>query len=231
VGYATVVPRPIDLPVLGAVSLPLLLGIGLGSAAVAGNESPVTQEWFRYDCRSELSSEDLTLFGNGTLRLRRGFEDRRTMQLVELESEELQHLRTRLDGLAFEDGETFGSGVSGEWVDQCTLDVDLPGRSAQRFRFHRLDSLSLDLQRAVDLGQELIELAAQRAPYSGLPRDYEPMPGDYLLRGIGGVFEVIGLTSDGRGVELVGIDQPLLIFVAADDLRSVFVELLDDPEL
>jgi hypothetical protein len=190
----------------------------------------LTQEWFRYDCRSELSSEDVTLFGNGTVRLRRGLDGRRVMQLAELEPSELADWRARLEELSFEEVDRFGAGVSGEWVDQCTIETALPARESQRLRFHRLDSLSLDLQRAVDLGRELIDLASLRAPYSGLPRDYEPEPGDILRRGIGGVFEVVGFTSDGRGVELVGLDQPLQIYVALADLRQVFVSLETDPD-
>lgn len=206
-----------------------ILSAAFGEAP-AQAQALVSQEWFRYDCRSELSTEDLTLFGNGTLRLRRGLEERRVMQLAELDPGELGDLQSRLERLRFEEADTFGSGISGEWVDQCTLEVDLPGRDALRFRFHRLDSLSLGLQQAVDLGRELIDLVSQRAPYSGLPRDYEPKTGDFLRRGIGGVFEVIGLTSDGRGVELVGLDQPLQIYVAVEDLRRVFVALEVDPD-
>ena len=44
-----------------------------------------------------------------------------------------------------------------------------------------------------------------------------------MRRGDGELFEVIGLTSDGKGVELNGINQPITIYVALADFRSVFV--------
>ena len=70
---------------------------------------------------------------------------------------------------------------------------------------------------------ELETLARTRAVHGTLPKDYEPKPGDFVRRGDGELFEVIGFTSDGQGVELNGINQPVTIYVALADFRSVFV--------
>ena len=44
-----------------------------------------------------------------------------------------------------------------------------------------------------------------------------------MRRADGELFEVVGFTSDGRGVELNDINQPVTIYVARADFRSVFV--------
>jgi hypothetical protein len=70
---------------------------------------------------------------------------------------------------------------------------------------------------------EVETLARTRAVHGALPESYEPKPGDFVRRDDGELFEVIALTSDGKGVELNGINQPVTIYVALADFRSVFV--------
>ena len=214
-----------------AVALLCFLAAGTGALAASAPApvSPVSVELFRYRCRSEIGLQDVTLFGNGTLRLLQGPREQRRMRLLELGPDDLEDLRARLLELALEETATFGGDLEGEWIGQCLLELGLPEREPSRFRFHVFDTLSLELQRAVDLGRELIELVTIRADYLGLPNGYEPKIGDFLRRADGELFEVVAYTGEGRGVELHGFEQPLAIYVAIADLRRVFVELLADP--
>jgi hypothetical protein len=201
----------------------------LAVVAVPGRAAPqslISTEIFRYDCRSEFSSTDLTLFGNGTLRLREGLHDRRTMLLLELDPVELQELLRRLDELDLREIEAFGGELEGEWVGQCVLRLALLDRSPADAAFHRLDSLSLGLQTAVNLGEELAGLVRQRAEFDGLPKGYQPHIGDFLRRADGEIFEVMGFSGDDRAVELAGLDQPILIYVPVEELSAVFLEIV-----
>jgi hypothetical protein len=40
-------------------------------------------------------------------------------------------------------------------------------------------------------------------------------------------FEVIGETADGRGVELIGLEQALTLYLLKEALPTQFVELLE----
>ena len=47
------------------------------------------------------------------------------------------------------------------------------------------------------------------------------------MRPDGRRFQVVGLTSDRKGVELNGIDEPLTIFMAIEALRDQFSALAE----
>jgi len=81
------------------------------------------------------------------------------------------------------------------------------------------------------LGQVLIVVDSLVAglsarPPTELPAGYRPRRGDLLRRIDGAVYRVVGATSDGKSIELRGIDQPLTLYVPRDALRQEFVELL-----
>ena len=59
-----------------------------------------------------------------------------------------------------------------------------------------------------------------------LPEGYSPHPGDLLKRNDGAIFRVIAFTVDQKGVELLGIDLPLEIYIARGDLPQAFVAVV-----
>ena len=192
----------IALPV---VSLPM---IG------AENEPKSLRSWeiVRRDCRTSISRQEVTLFGNGTLRLKTRDEEKDEMQLAELPPEDADAFVRRLEAEDLSEVAEGREETLGPHVERCGLFLDLPGRGLSR-----LDSI-------VD---EMFEQTRVLAPEGGLPRYYIPEPGDLLLRVDGEEFRVVALTSDKRGVELSGVDQPLTIFVALEALREQFVALVE----
>ncbi len=201
-----------------------LLGLaGLAAAAV----DPRSLELLRFDCASRIASRELTLFANGTLRLReeRVGEERR-MRLAELGSGELAAYLARLAGEDLVEVDLRGPELSGDWVEACEVVLALPERPPRRLRFGLVDSLPLALGRVLAVVDDLMVEVETRSPRSRLPADYEPRPGDRLRRIDGAIFEVVAFTGDGAGVELLAVDIPLVIFVPRAALRDEFEELL-----
>jgi hypothetical protein len=191
---------------------------------------PRTREWVSLVCASEIGSSTITLFANGTVRLREerlapGEEEPPELWLAELDPDELAAYRNRLAEIDLSEDEAPRYGASGEWVEQCTLVLELPGSEPRRFRFGRYDSLPLNLSRLVRVVRELGDEALARDARAGLPVLYVPRRGDILIDGEGGRFEVVRETAEGRGVELVAVDSPLVLYFAIDQLRSRFVAL------
>jgi len=209
----------------------LLLTMTAGRVtATAESQSPRSWEVVRRECRTSISREEVTLFGNGTLRVRLRAEDNDEMRLAELNPEEVQAFIRRLEAEDLSEVPEGREEVLGPLVERCGLFLDLPERGRQRFFFGHFDSLPLGLSRLNSIVNDMYEKAKTRAPEGGLPRDYFPEPGDILERTDGHRFEVVALTSDRRGVELSGMDDPLTIFVAVDALRQQFVGLVDRRE-
>jgi len=188
---------------------------------------PRTVEILDLDCRSELSRRALTLFGNGTLRLREGAREEGRVHLAELSPEELQGYLRRLAAEDLSETEREASTPGGEWVDHCALTLALPGQKPRTWSYEVYSSLSLALSRLVAVARELdARVEEARRTKNRLPSGYGPRPGDVLERRDGHTYEVIGLTADGKGVELQGIDQPLVLYIALDDLAGEFITLL-----
>jgi hypothetical protein len=193
------------------------------SNAAAAGLSPKSTELVDHRCVGELAEDDLTLFANGTVRLRERVGERETMLLAELERSEIDGFVARLLEVDLSEAESLRSGITGEWISQCGLTLSLPDRPAVFFRYGRFDALPNALETVRVVLTEVETLARTRAVHGALPESYEPKPGDFVRRGDGELFEVIALTSDGKGVELNGINQPVTIYVALADFRSVFV--------
>ena len=205
-------------------------------AALAGGPGPAMAEEPRLDprtvvvldldCSSELGRRAVTLFANGTVRLRDGRRGGEKVYLAELSPEELAGTLRRLAAEDLDETDASAGGPEGEWVERCRLDLALAGQKPASFGFARYASLSLALSRVVAVAQELGDRAqAAQAGAHRLPPGYVPRRGDVLERRDGARFRVVGLTSDRRGVELVGVDQPLLVYVSRDDLAGEFVAL------
>lgn len=207
---------------------PAILAVAVLAVVPPAVQDARVHEAARLACASDLGHSDVTLFGNGTVRSRRWDETGELeMMLAELAPEDLAAV---LERLASEDlsevGDELG-GPAGAWLERCELDLDLPGGRPRQVRFLALGTLPLALSRTVGILHELWVLAEEHRPSESLGPDYEPQPGDVLLRQDGGRYRVQGSTSDGKAVELLGLDQPFTLYVAREALAEEFRRLLD----
>jgi len=187
----------------------------------------------RLECASDLGRRETTLFGNGTVRLRDGLPGEEEMVLAELDPEALEGVLARLEAEDLAEVRAETRDVEGEWVERCLLELPLRegGGGPTRFRFSRYAALPLGLSRVVAIARELEEVA-ERGRGLGLPAGYAPRRGDVLERSDGARFRVVQHTADGKGVELLGLDVPLTLYLAIDALGEEFVAVVsrDGPE-
>ncbi len=184
-------------------------------------------ELLRLDCATRLGRREVTLFGNGTIRLRDGPVGREWMGLAELGPDELQGTLRRLAAEDLSDAAEQPRGVTGEWVERCDLVLDLPGDRRRTARFGRYDALPLGLAHVRQIAEELgARVAVLRENNEALPERYEPRLGDVLKRFDGNLFRVMNFTSDHKGVELDGVEQPLHLIVPNDLVREQFTVLV-----
>ena len=208
-------------------ALAVLLALLPGPRPAAPSEDARTVELLRYDCSSRIGRRDLTLFANGTLRLREageGAEPR--MRLAELGPSELAAFIARLGEEDLSEVDVRGREASGDWVETCELELTLEDAPARLLRFGGLDSVPLALGRLLRVVDDLLLEVERLAPRSRLPADYEARAGDRLRRFDGKLFEVVAYTGDGAGLELEGIDDPLVLFIPVAALRDEFEELV-----
>ncbi len=185
-------------------------------------------EHLRLRCDNSLGIREITLFGNGTLRLRDGLRDAVKMWLHELRPSERDAYLARLGEEELRETEPRYHSIEGEWIENCELHLDLPGQLPQTFEFGRYDSLSLALQRTVGIAQELIAVVDQTrrpAGESEIPASYEPRIGDLLTNDRGHRYRLVMFTADGEGAELQGLDQPLTMYLPLSGLREEFVSV------
>jgi hypothetical protein len=195
--------------------------------ATAGAVSDRSTEIVRHSCENELGRREVTLFGNGTVRLRDGAPGEELMGLAELDPGEMEGFLNRLRQEDLSEVGRLPDGVEGQWIERCTLTLNLPGGTDQVFRFRRYDSLPLSLSRVLRIVEDLAAEVQDLKGDEQLPVNYEPKPLDILKRRDGELFRIVGFTSDKRGVELEGIDQPLAIYVMVDEMRREFVALIE----
>ena len=190
----------------------------------------------RYECASDIGRREVTLFANGTVRLREGPPGEETMQLGELDPVALDGFRVRLEEEDLEGLRGDYRNVEGDWIERCVLELperraaaSTPGGAPWRFRFSRYGTLPLALSRVVRIAEEVGAVAeGERGP--GLPEGYEPVRGDVLERADGSRFQVVNLTGEGKGVELRGVDSPLTIYVPLEELSGEFSDLVSRKE-
>ncbi len=183
-------------------------------------------EVLRLDCASRLGRREVTLFGNGTIRLRDGPIGKEWMGLAELGPDELQGTLRRLAEEDLSDASHLPQGVVGEWVEKCDLALALPGGKRQKFFYGRYDTLPLALYRVQLVAEELGDKVALLRDVEVLPEHYEPRLGDVLKRTDGTRYRIVNFTSDRKGVELDGIDQPLHLIVLKEQMRMEFVGIV-----
>ncbi|MEM9292337.1 MAG: hypothetical protein AAGD01_11700 [Acidobacteriota bacterium] len=211
------------------------------------------------DCSSTIGRQRTTLFANGTVRVKeyaRGWTDSATgerrddlsvdglglgprtnadtsvLRLGELTPEVLESILQRLRRIDLSEArEQTQDAIGGEWIDRCRLTVALSGRPTVRVVFGQWDSLDLEVSRALRLAESLEQWTEDSAPEGErFTANQLPQRGDRVVRADGEIFEVLGLTTDERGVELRGRRIPLTVFIALDDLRRNYRPWRDDAE-
>lgn len=188
---------------------------------------PRSVELLLVRCESRISRRDITLFGNGTVRLRQGPLEEQALYLHDLPPESMAEVRLQIERAFDDDDEVFQrlppSLLDGDWVETCEVRVELEDRPRYTYPFARWDVPPLEVARLLLLAENLAELARPLAAPAELPRNYQPRPGDVLIDARGRHYRVIGLTSDKKAVELEPQHQPLRIFHAIENLRQTFV--------
>ena len=192
-------------------------------------------ERLRIDCRSEISRRDVTLFANGTVRLRQGPWERQEMLLEELGPEELTTFLRRLVRIRRNDefpnpepDRRFS--VEGHWMNACRLTVETPGDPPVTHLFNPLEMQPLPVGQLMHMAEELAHLTRPLAPPDRLPTGYEPQIDDVLRGRDGALYRVISPTDDGEGVELESLAEPLTVYYRIADLPQLFVAQLDAGE-
>lgn len=184
-------------------------------------------EWLIYSCSNSLGRRDITLFANGTVRLREGLWESQSMFLHELGPEELRREQEILNAALSDETAPRHDiplgGVDGQWVERCEVELKLPDSPPFRYRFGQFEVPPLEVARLVQIAEDLAALTRPLDPIHRLSPDYEPQPGDILIDGEGGRFVVIGLTADGDGVEVESLAEPLRIFHPISLLPNLFV--------
>jgi hypothetical protein len=183
-------------------------------------------EVLRLDCASRLGRREVTLFGNGTIRLRDGPIGKEWMGLAELAPDVLEGTLRRLAQEDLADASHLPPGVMGDWVEKCDLVLELPGKRRQKFFYGRYDTLPLGLYHVQRLAEELGAKVAVLRDAEQLPERYEPRLGDVLKRTDGMRYRVVNFTSDRKGIELDGLDQPLHLVVLKEQMRMEFVGIV-----
>lgn len=184
-------------------------------------------EIVRYDCVTDTTRHEITLFRNGTIRVRDGLIKHEWMGLAELGPDELQGFLNRLGEEDLSLAESPEKGVEGSWVERCVLRLQLPGKDLKTFRFGHYDPLGLNLSRVVRIADELGGKVQLVKDADTLPADYVPELGDVLKRvGDGQRFRIVAFTSDKKGIELQGVDVPLEVYIPKDQVRQQFTGLV-----
>jgi hypothetical protein len=209
------------------------LPAGGAETRAADPELPASDKSFevlRLDCGDELGRREVTLFGNGTVRLRDGPLGKEWMGLAELGPDEMQGALRRLAKEDLSDAAHLPLGVLGDWIERCDLALHLPGTKPQKFHFGRYDTLPLSLSEVVRVTSDLAAKVESRKGKEQLPESYQPRLGDLVKRIDGQLYRVANFTSDKKGVELDGVDQPLHIIILRDHFRREFVALISRPK-
>lgn len=190
---------------------------------------PRSVELFYYGCRDETFRRDLTLFANGTLRLRTGPLGEQEMRLEELGPTRLrQHLGQLLRIRAnrdFPSQSDLGVSLDGYGIDACRFALDLPGFDPVSVEAGSFDVLPLPLRQLEQYADQLAEFTRPLVAPDRLRPDYEPQVGDVLRGHDGEAYRIRGFTADGGALELESLDGNWRIFVALDELTDFFAAL------
>ena len=203
---------------LGLLAVPLGAGQELSDRAV---------EVLRYGCANELGHREVTLFKNGTVRLLDGPPGKEWMGLSELSPEELTGALNRLRGEDLSEARNLPKGIDGPFIEQCELFLLLQDRKPEVYRFGRYDALPLNLSRVLRIAEDLAAEVEELRGVEELPVAYVPRQYDVLKRRDGQRYRIMRFTSDDKGVELQGIDQPIFLIVLREEMWKEFVAVLE----
>lgn len=209
--------------VLGSIGPVLMLAAAVSAAQ--DFVDPRSLELVRFDCTTGVVRSEMTLFGNGTLRLREGDVGEEEMQLAELAPDVLEAYQRRLQDESLGNSLAPPKRIEGMWTEQCELTLDIPDGPVGSVTIGTFDSMSLPLSRVVAIARELVTLARAETRVAGIPTDYVPLRGDVLIHHDGTRYRVHGWTSDGTGVELLGIEQPIALYLLIESLDEQFLGL------
>jgi hypothetical protein len=148
------------------------------------------------------------------------------MGLAELGPDELQGVLRRLAAEDLSDAAHLPAGPGGEWVEKCGVTLELPRQKRQRFSYGRYDALPLGLSHVLAIANELGSKVPGLHSSEQLPERFEPRIGDVLKRTDGALYRIVNFTSDKKGVELDGLEQPIHLLVLKEQLRMEFVGLV-----
>ncbi len=205
----------------------LALAAMLGTLPVLGDDR--STELMRYECSSSLTRRDVTLFANGTVRLRQGPLDEQALFLDELLPEELASYLKQLRDVqasAFAPSVDLAADVpSGDWVEDCEIRLALPGAEPAAYFFSVFEVPPLVVAGLIHVAEDLASFTRVPADSQRLPTAYRPRRGDVLLTADGEKFRVMDLTGDGLGVELEELGSPVMIVVPLSELGDFFAAL------
>jgi hypothetical protein len=187
---------------------------------------PRSVELVRERCAGGLATRDLTLFLNGTIRLREGAPGQEKIMLRELGHAEVDRLIGDFGEIDLSETESATNAPQGAWTERCSLTLSLPAREPRTLEYARLDTGTLNLDRLRRIVEFLVDQARLGAVSADFPPGYKPAVGDVVERDDGLVFAIVAFTSDGRGVELSGTETPLTLYVQRDELPRTFRRLL-----
>ncbi len=194
--------------------------------AVADDRST---ELLRYECTSSLSRRDVTLFANGTVRLRQGPWEEQRLYLDELLREELGSYVAQLREIqasAERRSVELPSGVPvGEWAEECEIRLALAGAEPVTYSFTAYEIPPLEVSRLIHVAEDLASFTRTPEKAARLPEGYRPRTGDVLRTRTDRLFRVVMMTSDERGVELEELGTPVMMVVPVDELGETFAAL------
>ena len=191
----------------------------LTSWLVGTDQDPRSQVVLESDCMTEASRRQITLFANGTVRMRDGLGATRTMRLVELGDVELRAYQNRLRDIRFDDLAPHSSGMEGSLVERCKVEVAPPESETLLFEYGQFDTIPLGLKHVLLLIEDLVVEFESVREAAARPRGYEAKIGYIVTRRHDGArFEIRSFTLEGYGVELEGLDQPITIYLSKGDI-------------
>jgi hypothetical protein len=189
----------------------------------AAPEDPRSLALLRNECTTALGRRETTLFANGTVRVRETGGAEASLLLGELAPDETDAFRRRLGDLDLSETDRRESAVGGALVERCRLELRRDGHGPETFDYGRFGSHSLALAAALRIVEELAARATPETTRTSLPKGYRPHAGDILVRVDGRRYSVVALTTDDKGVELLGLEQPLVLYVPLAELAREFV--------
>ncbi len=207
-----------------------LAGLVLVPLSMLGDDR--STELLRYECSSSLSRRDVTLFANGTVRLRQGPLDDQALYLDELLREELtsyvKQLRDVQSSVAIPPVDLGANAPSGDWVESCQIRLALPDAAPVTYAFSAYEIPPLVVAGLIHVAEDLAEFTRSPERAQRLPKNYRPRHGDVLRTRTGDRFRVRDVTSDQLGVELDELGTPMMIVVPVAELGEMFA-VLEEP--